>query len=439
MYLRYQLHHDAPVNPERLRVVVDPSAVAKQVERAVVAKLSRQSLCRGIRLAEANATSESVQITSIQADNDRLRVQWEDGRLSAFLYLMLRDNCRCQLCRHEEVGDRLIDPALIMPDIRPERVELTQPDEVEIVWSPDGHHSSYQAAFLYTQSHPEASNESVTTWDASLQQALPEFTHWQVLTDDAALFRWLHTLRDIGISLVRNVPIRRGEVAKVAERVGCLRASNFGAVFDVESKPEPNALAYTAHALPPHTDLVARELQPGFQFLHCLVFEAIGGESQLVDGFRAAERLRSADPAAFRLLCTTRVTFRQKEKTAELVTKSPIIRVDENDRVTEIRFSNAKRQPFDARVDDVGRLYEAYIRFMKLLRDPSQQVTLRLQPGDLLVFDNRRVLHGRTAFDPQSGPRHLQGCYVDRDDLLSRIRVLERTQAGFLGNDRTVE
>jgi len=40
--------------------------------------------------------------------------------------------------------------------------------------------------------------------------------------------------------------------------------------------------------------------------------------------------------------------------------------------------------------------------------------------------DTRRVLHGRAAFDPSTGRRHLQGCYVDRDQLLSRIRVLER-------------
>ena len=39
--------------------------------------------------------------------------------------------------------------------------------------------------------------------------------------------------------------------------------------------------------------------------------------------------------------------------------------------------------------------------------------------------DNHRVLHGRTAFDADSGRRHLQGCYVDRDELRSRLRVLE--------------
>jgi gamma-butyrobetaine dioxygenase len=42
------------------------------------------------------------------------------------------------------------------------------------------------------------------------------------------------------------------------------------------------------------------------------------------------------------------------------------------------------------------------------------------------AFDNRRVLHARREFDPQSGARHLQGAYVDRDEINSRWRVLSR-------------
>jgi gamma-butyrobetaine dioxygenase len=51
-------------------------------------------------------------------------------------------------------------------------------------------------------------------------------------------------------------------------------------------------------------------------------------------------------------------------------------------------------------------------------------------PGDLVMFDNRRVLHGRDSFDPQGGQRHLQGCYVDRDDVYSRLRILQRPTGG---------
>ena len=52
---------------------------------------------------------------------------------------------------------------------------------------------------------------------------------------------------------------------------------------------------------------------------------------------------------------------------------------------------------------------------------------IRLDGGTMSAFDNRRVLHGRAAFDEQGGRRHFQGCYVEREEITNRIRVLERT------------
>ncbi|MCX7224134.1 MAG: TauD/TfdA family dioxygenase [Burkholderiales bacterium] len=43
-----------------------------------------------------------------------------------------------------------------------------------------------------------------------------------------------------------------------------------------------------------------------------------------------------------------------------------------------------------------------------------------------MIFDNNRVLHGRTAFNPAEGQRQLQGCYIDRDGPRSLYRVLQR-------------
>jgi gamma-butyrobetaine dioxygenase len=53
-------------------------------------------------------------------------------------------------------------------------------------------------------------------------------------------------------------------------------------------------------------------------------------------------------------------------------------------------------------------------------------ICLRLGEGQMVVFDNRRVLHGRRAFDPATGKRRLRGCYVDRSEFTSRLRVLQR-------------
>jgi len=42
----------------------------------------------------------------------------------------------------------------------------------------------------------------------------------------------------------------------------------------------------------------------------------------------------------------------------------------------------------------------------------------------MLSVHGHRVLHGRLAFDPTSGARHLQDAYMDYDDLMARRRVL---------------
>jgi gamma-butyrobetaine dioxygenase len=48
------------------------------------------------------------------------------------------------------------------------------------------------------------------------------------------------------------------------------------------------------------------------------------------------------------------------------------------------------------------------------------------------MVDNRRVLHGRTGFR-SGGERHLQSCYIERDEFTSRLRVLDRERSSAVG------
>ena len=68
--------------------------------------------------------------------------------------------------------------------------------------------------------------------------------------------------------------------------------------------------------------------------------------------------------------------------------------------------------------------YKAYRAFMAKTRDPQYGLAIKLKAGEMVVFDNRRILHGRDSFDPATGFRHLHGCYVDRGEFTSRLRLL---------------
>jgi gamma-butyrobetaine dioxygenase len=61
----------------------------------------------------------------------------------------------------------------------------------------------------------------------------------------------------------------------------------------------------------------------------------------------------------------------------------------------------------------------SYQLLTEKIRTESMQFAFHLAPGDLLAFNNRRVLHGRTSFDETRVSRHLEGCYVDIDETMA--------------------
>jgi gamma-butyrobetaine dioxygenase len=65
---------------------------------------------------------------------------------------------------------------------------------------------------------------------------------------------------------------------------------------------------------------------------------------------------------------------------------------------------------------------------MAMANAPEYQMRYQLAAGDIVIFDNRRILHGREAFLPQSGDRQLRGLYLDRDDMHSTIRMHSHKQ-----------
>ncbi len=115
----------------------------------------------------------------------------------------------------------------------------------------------------------------------------------------------LESVLGLGFAVLRDVPCREGQVLEVAETFGYVRETNYGRLFDVRVEPDPNNLAFTGARITPHTDNPYRDPVPTLQLLHCLSNAAIGGDSGLVDGFKAAALLRAEDPEAFGVLTHT--------------------------------------------------------------------------------------------------------------------------------------
>ncbi|WPN63152.1 gamma-butyrobetaine dioxygenase [Pseudomonas sp. P9_35] len=361
---------------------------------------------------------------------DRIQVTWADGRASPFHHPWLRDNCPCPQCVYSVTREQVLEIVDVPEDIAPGATYLDDEGCLCVDWQ-DGHRSRFDPGWLRAHAYDDQSRAERLAnkprrqlWRRDLQ--LPVFDYPALMADADALLQWLLAVRDIGLTQVRGVPTEPGSLERVAQRISFIRESNFGVLFNVQSKADADSNAYTAFNLPLHSDLPTRELQPGLQFLHCLVNDADGGESIFVDGFAIAQALRQEDPEAFDALCRIPVEFRNKDRRSDYRCLAPIIALDALDQVSEIRMANFLRGPFDTSVEQMPRLYRAYRRFIALTREPQFRLVQRLEPGQLWCFDNRRTLHARNAFDPASGARHFQGCYVDRDELLSRILVLQR-------------
>ena len=361
-----------------------------------------------------------------------LRLVWDDGRCSEYHYLWLRDNCPCTACISEISREQIFEICDVPLSIRPASATLTEDGRLDIVWDHEAHKSRYHPGWLrehcYSDEARAARVQPPVIWDKEqIDRALPRYKFADIMEDDRVLLSWLRDQRDYGLCLVQGVPTLPGTVQSIANRISFIRETNFGVLFDVQSKPDANSAAYTTLRLPLHTDLPTRELQPGLQFLHCLVNDASGGESILVDGFRIAEEMREHYPEDFAALSTLPMDFYNKDRDTDYRFRATALKLDSDGNVIEVRIANFLRGPLDLPAGDITALYKAYRQFMLLTRESRFQYFRQLQAGDMIVFDNRRALHARNAFDLQTGNRHLQGCYVDRDELLSRIRVLERT------------
>ena len=113
--------------------------------------------------------------------------------------------------------------------------------------------------------------------------------------------------------------------------------------------------------------------------------------------------------------------FSEHEDTAA---EAPMIELDPSGDVRLCRFSNQLAQPLRAPFDQVEAFYAAYRTLGRIIDSGRYRATFKSADGDLLTVHAHRVLHGRLAYDPASGARHLQNVYMEFDDLTARRRVL---------------
>ena len=374
----------------------------------------------------------TLNISKVSSNGSSLDILWNDGEKSNFNYLWLRDNC--PTAHDKDSRHRMFNILEISKDIKAKNFKVNDAGKLVIEWNEGDHTSYYEPDWLrencYTLKSKKKYISPYRRWNSSLQTDLVSISidHDEIISSDKGLVKWLEILHHKGIAIVKNTPIKKESAFPALNRISHTRETFFKTPFEVINVPKPNNSAYSAHALKNHMDLPWFETPPGYQFLHCLINSAEGGDSSAVDGFAVADYLRKNEKEIFETLVSVPLKFRDKDYTQESIRgfHAPAISLTKDDDYNDIRFSVATMDVLDCHPDIMDKVYKAHHKFGNLLHDNRFQIKFRLEPGDIFSFNNRRVLHGRTAFDPNSGHRHLQGYYIDRDEILGRLNYLKK-------------
>jgi [2-(trimethylamino)ethyl]phosphonate dioxygenase len=372
-------------------------------------------------------------VTRLSAAPETLTIVWADGAVSEFTSLWLRDNRPEDRDAHS--GQRLIDIA-DLPERPRIRSAVGNNGAVRIEWEGECPATLFDLNWLAAHAlgrRRRPPEWQVRPWlEGGMLDVRREFAWASVAAaraSPAVRLGWLTRLLQDGLAFLSDVAATESAILEVMPLVGRVLDTNYGLTFDVRSVPQPDNLAYSDLGLGLHTDNPYREPVPGFQALHALLPSSEGGESLFADGFALAAHLRATAPDAFVLLATTAVAFHYRSPDADLYAERPLIQLSTGGEVTAVHYNSRSIAPLNVTAGDAPRFYDAYRRFARLLREPRFQLRTRLGGGTLVVFDNQRILHGRTAFSSARYPRHLRGCYLTRDSVYSETALLRRQLA----------
>lgn len=343
-------------------------------------------------------------------------VDWNhDGERLSLSLRWLRMECPCFECRVEQTAERRWVPATTDEFVATSVNQ--QEGSIAIVWE-SGHVTRYSPEQIRASLGIEnRARLDTQLWGGGGEPA--RFEHDAVCAGGPDRMEFLAKLRCEGVAILTGTPSISAQVEVTMAALGLpLRETFSERVHDVLVNPSGYNIAHTAEGLPPHSDYPSYSHPPSGQVLHMLVNDCEGGNTLLVDGWRAASALRETARHHFDLLTSIPVGFRQYSSDRESFARQPLIRLDTFGAIIGFRYSNQLMQPLAPNDPNFEDWLDAYLALTGYLTNPANQRRFRLNGGDALFVHGHRVLHGRSEYVPNAA-RHLQDCYFDFDDVLA--------------------
>ncbi|EON62054.1 hypothetical protein W97_01273 [Coniosporium apollinis CBS 100218] len=375
-----------------------------------------------------------------------------DSEAKLFDHVYLRDSCQCPLCVDPSTSQKLFQTSDIPSNITPTQCLLGENGSPQIQWAndipgyPADHTSTIPISLLENPARTSPDEalyspgvEGRTTWNRDKMAEENRFVLYSdYMRSDVVLYRTLDQLNKYGLVFLKDCPNSEKAVERIISRIGTLRDSFYGRTWDVKSKPDAKNIAYTHQFLGMHMDLLYMTNPPHLQLLHSLRARAPGGASMFSDSFAAATALQHSSPDLFETLTTYPVHYHYHNDGHHYRSTRPTVELNESGTIRRVNWSPPFQAPLSSGIyatpaaeaspgeqqSPLRQYLAAASALQKHVEAETSIFEHRLNEGECVIFDNRRVLHARRAFEADRGERWLKGAYVDDDVFFSKLRVL---------------
>lgn len=416
-----------------------------------------------LRQSESNAYRPAPLSYLVDYNNHCVQIQnhKKGEQPHKFDFHYLRDACSCPKCVDSSTKQKNFQTSDIPENLVVKQLTMQENGDVQLEWQDDipgfgpDHITTLPDNFFrrnwsrFTRVLSRYDDSQTIAWDKKrMEKDVGWFPYDSYMSSEATLLKALMHLHLYGLIFLSDVPSTEESVVNIGTRIGPLRDSFYGRTWDVKSVPDAKNVAYTHQHLGLHMDLLYMQNPPGLQLLHCLRATCAGGNSLFSDSYRAVYGMRKFHKAEFRALQNFPVTYHYHNAGQHYHFTRPTVELEpyrlsaRARRFAAVNWAPPFQAPFEIDVCGVdnGEAFGAYLkaarRFAETVEAEDALFELKLEEGQCVVFNNRRVLHARRAFDIGEGERWLKGAYVDRDVFQSKLRVL-REESGeplpFLG------
>ncbi|KAM5449220.1 putative trimethyllysine dioxygenase [Microsporum audouinii] len=207
------------------------------------------------------------------------------------------------------------------------------------------------------------------------------------MSSDEGVRKWTDNIYRFGFSFVKGSPATPEATEKLLERLAFIRPTHYGGFWDFTSDLSMKDTAYTSQHLNAHTDTTYFTDPAGLQMFHILSHTGgSGGETLLVDGFKAARTLLAEDPEAYKGLSEIKISSHSSGNEDVCIQPassfSVLNHMGDSSELYQVRWNNDDRAPGNGNsLETIHRWYQAAKKWNGILKRPDMEIWLKLEPG----------------------------------------------------------